>query len=218
MCIACLNFFPLFSSDLPQPYSLIKILPEYHFSGYFLNESQLSEIFSKNDIRVVLEVGSWIGGGSTKYMGELLKQKKGTQKKGKQKKFLLYAVDHWLGSSTQQPNEVHWQSVLDCVYQQFLSNMIHWKLTDVVIPCRMKSQEAAASLNVVPDLIYIDGEHTTEAVIEDLKLWYPFVKNRGILCGDDWIWDSVRIAVTIFATENNLDIEASGNFWRLHEK
>jgi len=94
--------------------------------------------------------------------------------------------------------------------------MIHWGLTSTVIPMKMTSLEASHLLLVKPDLIYIDGDHTTEAVYEDLTAWYPFVKNQGILCGDDWTWPSVRIAVEQFATENNLSIESTYNFWRLH--
>jgi hypothetical protein len=179
-------------------------MPEYPF-GYYYNRDQIERIFAQSDIKVVVEVGSWIGGGSTRHFGELLQQKKGT----------VYAIDTWLGSTTQQPGMEHYQPILERVYQQFLSNMIHWKLTNVVIPIRMKSIEASLALDVHPDLVYIDGEHTTDAVYQDLTTWYPFVKNHGILCGDDWGWSSVRAAVEAFARQNNLKIDAEGNFWLL---
>lgn len=173
-----------------------------------MNASPIEDIFNNNDIRIVIEVGSWIGGGSTKHMGELLKKRRGT----------LHAVDTWLGSTTQQPGQEHYQPILSYVYEQFLSNMIHWDLTSTVIPYRMTSVEASKKIKVQPDLIYIDGEHTTEAVYEDLTAWYPFVKNHGILCGDDWLWPTVRVAVQKqkFAAENSLTIEANHNFGRLH--
>jgi len=194
-------------STISAVYSSMKeLLPEYRFAAYYANPKQIESIFKDNDIRIVIEVGSWIGGGSTRHMGELLKQHGGT----------LYAVDTWLGSSTQQVGQVHYQPILARVYEQFLSNMVHWNLTDIVIPCKMTSLEAAKELgHVQPDLIYIDAEHTTEAVYEDLTAWFPYVKNHGIFCGDDWSWPSVQSAVRRFAEENNLKIEASGNFWRL---
>jgi hypothetical protein len=194
-----------YASSLPEPYASAEILPDYQF-GYYANAKEIEELFSQHEIRVVIEVGSWIGGGSTRHMGEMLKSRSGK----------LYAIDTWLGSSTQQPGECHFQSILPMVYQQFLSNMIHWNLTEIVIPIRMKSLEAAKALHVSPDLIYIDAEHTTEAVYGDLTAWYPFVENQGILCGDDWGWESVRVAVQKFATEKNKKIYASGNFWYLH--
>lgn len=185
---------------MPEPYASIHVMPEFRF-GYYSNANQIEQIFRENDIRTVIEVGSWIGGGSTLHFGALLNPKKGK----------LYAVDTWLGSSTQQEGQAHYQPILPQVYHQFLSNMIHWELTDTVIPVRMRSAEAAQTLKVKPDLIYIDGEHTTDAVYQDLTVWYPF---GGILCGDDWSWDSVRLAVERFAQEKGLQIEASGSFWR----
>lgn len=194
-------------AKLPEPYGSVQVLKEEPF-GYYDNGCQINDIFEKNDIRVVVEIGSWIGGGSTRHMGDLLKNRQGT----------LYAVDTWLGNLEQQPGREFYQPILTYVYQQFLSNMIHWNLTDVVVPYRMKSVEAAKTLQVRPDLIYIDGEHTIEAVYEDLVSWHPFVKDSGVLCGDDWTWETVRIAVARFAAEKNLAIEASGNFWRLHKR
>ncbi len=80
----------------------------------------------------------------------------------------------------------------------------------------MSSLDAEKHLsNVIPDLIYIDASHETEAVYQDLTLWFPHVEGRGILCGDDWNWPSVRKAVEQFATEHHLTIESSDNFWRL---
>ena len=35
------------------------------------------------------------------------------------------------------------------------------------------------------DYIYIDGEHTYEAVTKDLECWFPKLKNKGLLFGDD---------------------------------
>ena len=211
------TFFPIFfsifacasssyASPLPEPYASIKVLSEYSF-GWYANAQEIENLFSQHEINVVIEVGSWIGGGSTKHIGELLKSRRGK----------LYAVDTWLGNVTQQPGQCHFQDILPKVYQQFLSNMVHWDLTDVVVPIRMKSLEAAKALRVKPDLIYIDADHSTEAVYQDLTAWYPFVKKGGILCGDDWTWDSVRAAVEKFAAEKRKKIYASGNFWRLYD-
>lgn len=191
---------------LSEPYASVELLPEYPF-GYYINAPLIEELFQQHDIRVVVEVGSWIGGGSTRHFGNLLKPKDG----------LLYAVDTWLGSSTQQPNQEHYQPILPKVYQQFLSNMIHWDLTQTVIPIRMDSLIAAQTLQIQPDLIYIDAEHTTEAVYNDLCAWYPFVDQRGIFCGDDWWWPSVQKAVEQFAQERKKKVNISGNFWRLSD-
>jgi len=38
------------------------------------------------------------------------------------------------------------------------------------------------------DYIYIDAEHTYQAVTKDLEFWYPKLKKNGILFGDDYYW------------------------------
>ena len=38
------------------------------------------------------------------------------------------------------------------------------------------------------DYIYIDAEHTYEAVLNDLNVWYPKLKKNGVLFGDDYYW------------------------------
>jgi len=199
-----LIFFPLIAFALPHPYDFIEVLPQWPF-GYYTNRLMIDELFQRQDIRTVIEVGSWAGGGSTRHLGEQLQTKNG----------VLYAVDTWLGSSTQQPGQVHFMPVLDHIYQQFLSNMIAWNLADTVIPVRMRSVEAARALKIKADLIYIDGEHTAEAVYEDLVAWLPHLNQGGIFCGDDWGWESVREGLEKFAKERNFQIVPNENFWEL---
>ncbi len=157
-------------------------------------------------VKVVIEVGSWLGR-STRHIARRV------QEGGK-----VYAVDHWLGSSEHQVGEANYHEGLDHLYEQFLSNIIHKKLTDRVIPIRMASAEAAQFLSdVKPDMVYIDADHSTEGVYRDLTLWFPYVKGHGILCGDDWTWETVQVAIKRFAKEMGLVIESKHNFWRLKE-
>lgn len=45
------------------------------------------------------------------------------------------------------------------------------------------------------DFMFIDGDHSTEAVLRDIEMWLPKVKKGGILAGDDIGWVSVKQAV-----------------------
>jgi hypothetical protein len=36
------------------------------------------------------------------------------------------------------------------------------------------------------DFVYIDGDHSYEAVLKDLEAWYPKLKKFGVMCGDDY--------------------------------
>jgi hypothetical protein len=201
--------FGIFTDNLPQPYNEVNLLP-YNAQGWFLNGSELESIIKTNHPKTVIEVGCWIGL-STRFIASLLPDE------GK-----LYAIDHWLGSVENQPGEWAYVPVLPVLYEQFLSNVIHAGLTEKIIPIRMDSLKAAEYLHslkepIIPDLIYLDASHDTESVYADLNAWYPFVQGHGNICGDDWIWNSVQLAVKNFAKKHKLKIEASGNFWCLHE-
>lgn len=45
------------------------------------------------------------------------------------------------------------------------------------------------------DFMFIDGDHSTEAVLRDIEIWLPKVKKGGIIAGDDIEWGSVKQAV-----------------------
>ena len=46
------------------------------------------------------------------------------------------------------------------------------------------------------DFVYIDGDHRREAVEKDISLYYPKVKDGGLLCGHDYnkrgVYETVR--------------------------
>ena len=68
------------------------------------------------------------------------------------------------------------------------------------------------------DYIYIDACHNYEHVLEDLKAWYPKIKDSGVISGHDFNkphFPGVTKAVIDFATENNLKVVYSGDsdYW-----
>jgi predicted O-methyltransferase YrrM len=46
------------------------------------------------------------------------------------------------------------------------------------------------------DMVFIDGNHSTAAVTNDIDVWLPKVKKGGVIAGDDISWGSVSKAVT----------------------
>jgi hypothetical protein len=181
---------------LPKPYNELKTVLPYDEHGWYANKRPMKQLIRDYDVKVVIEVGSWLGQ-STRHIAGLLPQE------GK-----VYAVDHWQGSLEHQPGQATHGKDLRLLYDQFLSNVIHAKLTDKIVPVRMPSVEAAKALtDVKPDLVYIDASHEFEPVYQDLTAWFPYVKGHGILCGDDWAYPEVQKAVEKFAGENGLKIE-----------
>lgn len=52
------------------------------------------------------------------------------------------------------------------------------------------------------DWVYIDGDHSYEAVKLDLELYSPKVKPGGYITGDDYEWETVKRAVDEFVKTN----------------
>lgn len=189
---------------LPEPYASVEILP-FDGHGWFCppNQEALDAAIHRISPNVVVEVGCWLGS-STRFIAERVKP--GAK---------VYAVDHWLGSveHQQMPDGI---SHLPTLYQQFLSNVIHKKLTDVIVPVRMSSKEAFYNLDVEADLIYIDASHDAQSVYEDIVMWAKKLSPKGEIYGDDYSWPSVREGLYRAAGELNAKVESfGGQAWRL---
>ena len=196
------TYFLLFGAfaqlNAVEPYDSIDDLP-FDGHGWFSNKAPLEKVMNEKQPKIVIEIGSWLGS-STRFLAEKIVEG------GK-----VYAIDTWRGS----PGEaIHLQdSRLPYLYQLFLSNVKHAGLTHQIIPIRMESLEAAQALNVMADLIYIDASHDTASVIADIMHWQSHLNPDGIMCGDDWLWGSVRNAVEQCAVSLDKKIYAEGNFW-----
>ncbi len=54
------------------------------------------------------------------------------------------------------------------------------------------------------DFIFIDSYCSFEQAKNDIKVWYPKVKDGGIFAGHDWNMPLVRLAVTKFRENENI--------------
>lgn len=64
------------------------------------------------------------------------------------------------------------------------------------------------------DFVYIDADHSEEAVLKDIELWWPLVSRRGILAGHDYdeTHPGVVAAVDSFANNHNVDVFITPDF------
>jgi hypothetical protein len=68
----------------------------------------------------------------------------------------------------------------------FLYHVATYGGKNTVKPMIMESKDAASIFKDKScDLIFIDGDHSFEATIQDIEMWKPKVKPSGILCGHD---------------------------------
>lgn len=197
------------NDELPAPYSDLETVMPYSGHGWYMNAAPMEELLKKRNVKVVIELGSWMGK-STKHIAETIPEDG-----------IVYAVDHWLGNPQSRVNT---PQLIPTLYEQFLSNMIHSGLAHKVVPLRMTTQEAIEYFyenDIVPDLVYVDASHEEHDVYNDVCAYYPLIEENGIICGDDWGFGDLPIqrAVKRFANEHNLRIETPNNwFWELHKK
>lgn len=81
---------------------------------------------------------------------------------------------------------------------------------------KKKSSEAVKELPSNLDFVYIDGNHEYDYVMKDMELYYPKIKEGGILGGDDFnklYLPEVTNAVIDFANKNNLQLYSYGSDW-----
>ena len=82
-----------------------------------------------------------------------------------------------------------WGSTWAVEYETFLKNLT--PVAQYFKPLKMSSMDAVVKFkdNSV-DFVFIDADHSYEAVKQDILAWYPKVKPGGILAGHDYYLDN----------------------------
>ena len=116
----------------------------------------------------IAEVGVWMG----RSLRAMADNTRGT----------VFAVDIWapipaLGS--------YWRDKThEWLFDLFTENT---KDLENVVPIRATSLEAAKVISAdFLDMVFIDADHSYEAVKADILAWSPKVKQGGLLCGHDY--------------------------------
>jgi hypothetical protein len=169
--------------------------------------------------KIIIEVGTWKGQSAIN-MGHLCKKYNLNT--------VIYCVDTWLGALEFWTNKNDVEHNLLCkhgyptIYYQFLSNVVHENLQDTIIPIPTPSNIGSKILirkNIKADLIYIDGSHEYEDVLQDIKNYSCLLNLNGIMFGDDYnkSWPGVKQAVDEYVNNNkNIIFKIyENNFWSI---
>jgi hypothetical protein len=112
------------------------------------------------------------------YAADVLKQWLGCQE------YVL--VDLW----AKQDNYVDSSNVDDTIQNERLNIALAstnpWK--DIISVCR--NYTTACALNYADnhfDWVYVDARHDRQGVTEDMKTWWPKIRNGGLMCGHDFV-------------------------------
>jgi predicted O-methyltransferase YrrM len=111
---------------------------------------------------VIVEIGSWRGK-STTCLG--LGSKAGNR-------VPIYAID---------PHSEH-------TFGEFTKNVEAAGISDLVTPMPGRSQELAEGFDQPIELLFIDGAHQYDLVLEDFERWVPKVVEDGVVAMHDTTW------------------------------
>jgi len=121
---------------------------------------------------VIAEIGSWKGM-STAILAKAVSDFHGR----------VFAIDHWQGSDGVPE---HQQAKGTDMLSVFRHNMRALGVADFVHPLVMTSELAAGIFEDNSlDFVFIDADHRYSYISQDIKLWLPKVKPRGIISGHD---------------------------------
>jgi hypothetical protein len=109
---------------------------------------------------------------------------------------LVIGVDLWsdLGPKSQNDAPIT-QNRLDAVYQELLGRgRVYWPFLKLI---RKHSVLAADDVEDGSlDFVFIDADHTYEAVAADIKAWWPKVRLGGTLAGHDYVNHTLKNGVS----------------------
>ena len=119
----------------------------------------------------VLEVGTWMG-----HTAIAMANAGAT----------VHCVDTWEGSPSDASSDwVKEAGGGDAAYEKFCENIGH-RRDKSIFPWRRSSRAAARMYWTPFDIIFIDAEHTYEAVKADILAWWRHLADDGVMCGHDY--------------------------------
>lgn len=124
----------------------------------------------------IIEVGSWKGKSTHALLSGCSEQ--------------VVAVDTFMGSKS-EINGPHSEALRADIFWQFMQNVGSFPQLRVIKAPSVEAASLWADHSV--DMVFIDAEHTYEAVMQDIAAWRN--KCRRILCGHDRTLASVQNAL-----------------------
>jgi len=173
-----------------------------------MNRNEFLDL-ARNQLQTVqyaVEVGVWQGDYSHTMVSKLQPQK-------------FYGVDPYLciEGYNDAPDAAVFanQTNLDKLHATVAARYSNWPNATLL---RLTGTDAASLFDTAQlDLVYIDSDHSYNAVSAEISAWWAKVRNGGILCGHDYCEGNpqkghkygVIAAVTEFATQYNLEVKTT---------
>lgn len=145
----------------------------------------------------------------------------------KDKNTNVYSIDIWENQTMDNGNMTYKGEVS----QEYLDDAKHWfkhmriNFENIVKELEYENLEIIQKPSLIAvndfkdneiDLIFIDSDHSTEHVYNELDSWLPKIKPNGVIIGDDFNDNRVRAAIEKFAKDRSLTFEVdSGRCWKV---
>jgi predicted O-methyltransferase YrrM len=154
----------------------------YRFNGWLEREEalflhELAKLVNPDN--GIVEIGSYEGKSTVALAS------------GAREGVITYAIDPHTGDISEAN-----AGILVDTYEKFISNIETANLSTRVNAKRMTSVEASSLYDGKPiGLLFIDGWHSTQAVVEDIESWAPFLDENAIIVFDDWNDPEVKAGI-----------------------
>jgi len=185
-----------FAPRCPEPktsYSRTKAEPR--------QQTLFSDICSIVRPSSILEIGSWMGSSAIAWASASSEF---------QPDSVVYCVDTWLGSVEHYLNRGDSWNIENLAlsdygptfFDDFLRNIWDSGYQDRIRPFRASSSSALpffAREGLNFDVVYVDGAHDIHSVLQDVTGALKITSRKGLICGDDFVWTSVRAGLLLSA-------------------
>jgi len=140
------------------------------------------------DGETFVEVGSWVGHSISYFASEVKRHGKNSVR--------IVAVDTFKGSANDPQQTTFAADRGGCYRHLFDATLVEVGVFQMVTPIQADSAAAAKKFKDASVWgVFIDGEHTTEAVMRDIAAWKPKLMPQGTMCGHDIDQPEVNAAV-----------------------
>lgn len=154
----------------------------------------------------IIEIGCWKGKSSHAIAKGI---------RDSNKKINLTCIDTFKGAES-DPDQQQ-RAIKENPLKEFKKNMENFEVNILA----MDSKKACYKFEDESiDFLFLDTDHNYEHTITELKLWWPKIKQGGILCGHDYKegYRGVKRAVDEFFTKNKIHLFPKSIFLVKKEK
>ena len=140
--------------------------------GWFHHGEKILELLEIHRPMVCVELGTWRGASAIAIARTI--RKWGGH---------LTCIDTWTGEVDQSWGRIPGYPAMlaECAH-----NIIQAGVAANISLMPVRTDEAAKRWSGWIDFLYIDADHSYQSVVTDLAMWWPFVRQNGLMAGDDY--------------------------------